>query len=1036
MASHNIDIIIETNRTAQNLNNLNNSLSDAQKRTIEAAKAANYLNVENEHVAKAALRAAQATMRQVAADVAATKARRDNLKGIAESIEARKQETNSASELVALNRRLEAVNRTLSSAERDYATATQELARAQQNLNQANQPFLDAERRKAEAIRRTQEDMRRYNEFLRQGAQANREAERVRQQEAQALNRAKTSNDQYVKSLRQQLEIAKRSGVEGKIYQNQLRLNSKATREQRDEVERLTRELDKLNSKQSSTSGGGFSLGRLAAGAGLVFGASQILQWGKDALTTADNMAALQVRIRAVSSSQEEANAVFAQLVSVSNTMGVSLENTIGTFSRFAPAAKKIGATNQDVLQFVETLNKLGQVGGASAQEVESALYQLSQSFSAGKLQGQEFMVVSKTMPNVLDELARVMGVTRGELNKLASEGRITALDLLKLKDGSDELDEAFKNLPRSIEQSSQGLSNELAVAIDLINKKFGITASIAAQMDGWAQTVGRFNQYLGGSWSEADDLNKQLGILKNNQKQLVELQSQAEKGSMKYNYTTKSLVRNLQDQAVISAKIAALQSKIKEQPKPAYVQPDDPEAAKRISDLEFEISLRGKNAEAIARERAIRNAPAGATPEQKQQLGELAAQLARVKEEQKAATKAGKDAERQSKRNAEQLRKNQKANQKYIAELTATTEKHKNELDTAKSMIGTNLILGKSVDDLVFQYKNLIEIKFQNNLLSSQAESLAKLNSDATDEEKEKVIALTEALERQKIAKELAQQVSGIQGELQNELGDPFELELAKINDQEAQRLAVLDQWRNVDKENAAMYEQMKVDAMQSAARQREQVTLNETKSTLSASANMLSGFSQLISQFQSDSDNKNKAVFAAAKAFAIASAGLNFSSALMQALADPSALTLPQKLANYALVASSGAALIGQITSQNFADGGYVSGRGTGRSDEIPALLSNGEYVATSKATQRYRPQLEAMNRGTYSEDGGSRPVNIEIINTTGTRVTTQQLTEDDVRVIIGEEVPDLVGAQMQDPYSPLFRATQSSFKVERNV
>ncbi|WP_158177424.1 hypothetical protein, partial [Staphylococcus aureus] len=68
--------------------------------------------------------------------------------------------------------------------------------------------------------------------------------------------------------------------------------------------------------------------------------------------------------------------------------------------------------------------------------------------------------------------------------------------------------------------------------------------------------------------------------------------------------------------------------------------------------------------------------------------------------------------------------------------------------------------------------------------------------------------------------------------------------------------------------------------------------------------------------------------------------------------------------------------------------------------------------------------------------SEDGGPRSVNIEIINTTGARVTTQQLTEDDVRVIIGEEVPELVGAQMQDPYSPLFRGTQASFKVERNV
>lgn len=1021
MATHNIDIAIDTGKTKTELDRVNDSLQKTERNTIAAAKAANQLTMGSEEVAKANLKLAQSQLKLIANDVAQLQAARKNLEVISENIIARQQQATSIDEINRLDKQLEATFKRLSEVERDYTSATRELTRAQLNYNEAVKPVVDLERRKKELIQ--------------QSNAAIKQAEQAQRQQATATANAKRSNDQLVQSLRNQLEITKRGGVEGKVYQNQLKLNSQATKEQRQEVERLTRELDKMNSKQSS-GGGGLSVGRLAAGAGLVFGATQILQWGKDALTTADNMATLQVRIRATASTQEEANAVFAQLVSVSNNMGVSLENTIGTFSRFAPAAKKIGASNQDVLEFVETLNKLGQVGGATAQEVDSALYQLSQSFAAGKLQGQEFTIVAKTMPNVLDELARVMGVTRGELGRLSAEGKITSQDLLKLKDGSEELDDAFRRLPRSIEQASQGLSNQLSVAIDLINQKFGITAGIAAQMDGWAQTVGRFNQYLSGSWSETDNLNKQLGILQNNQKELVNIQSQAEKGSMKFNYATKSLVSNLQEQAVISAKIAALQSQIKEQPKPAYVQPDDPEATKRISDLQFEIKLRGMNAEAAVREKAIRNAPSTATKEQKEELANLAVELYRVEQAQKDATKAGKDGERQARRNAEELRKNQEANQKYIDELTATTEKHKNELDTAKSMIGTNLTLGKSVDDLVFQYKNLTEIKFQNNLLSSQAESLAKLNSDATSDDIEKVKQLTEALERQKIAKELAQQVSGIQGELQNELGDPFELELAKINDQEAQRLAILDQWRAVDKDNAEMYEQMKLDAMRSAAEQREQVTLNETKSTLSASANMLGGFSQLISQFQSDSDNKNKIVFAAAKAFAIASAGLNFSSALMQALADPSALTLPQKLANYALIASSGAALIGQIRSQNFADGGYVSGRGTGRSDEIPALLSNGEYVATSKATQRYRPQLEAMNRGTYSEDGGSRSVNIEIINTTGARVTTQQLTEDDVRVIIGEEVPELVGAQMQDPYSPLFRGTQASFKVERNV
>ncbi len=49
-----------------------------------------------------------------------------------------------------------------------------------------------------------------------------------------------------------------------------------------------------------------------------------------------------------------------------------------------------------------------------------------------------------------------------------------------------------------------------------------------------------------------------------------------------------------------------------------------------------------------------------------------------------------------------------------------------------------------------------------------------------------------------------------------------------------------------------------------------------------------------------------------------------------------------------------------------QQFAAGGFVSGAGTGTSDSIPAMLSNGEYVMPANATQRNLGVLEAMRSG----------------------------------------------------------------------
>jgi hypothetical protein len=60
--------------------------------------------------------------------------------------------------------------------------------------------------------------------------------------------------------------------------------------------------------------------------------------------------------------------------------------------------------------------------------------------------------------------------------------------------------------------------------------------------------------------------------------------------------------------------------------------------------------------------------------------------------------------------------------------------------------------------------------------------------------------------------------------------------------------------------------------------------------------------------------------------------------------------------------------------ISLPRFATGGWVSGPGTGTSDSIPALLSNGEFVVNAKAAKENAAFLENINSGgnTISTDG----------------------------------------------------------------
>jgi hypothetical protein len=56
-------------------------------------------------------------------------------------------------------------------------------------------------------------------------------------------------------------------------------------------------------------------------------------------------------------------------------------------------------------------------------------------------------------------------------------------------------------------------------------------------------------------------------------------------------------------------------------------------------------------------------------------------------------------------------------------------------------------------------------------------------------------------------------------------------------------------------------------------------------------------------------------------------------------------------------------------------FAAGGYVAGPGTGTSDSIPALLSNGEYVIRAAAVDRIG--LGALDRLNHADRGPLPPI-----------------------------------------------------------
>ncbi|WOI83506.1 tape measure protein [Citrobacter braakii] len=152
----------------------------------------------------------------------------------------------------------------------------------------------------------------------------------------------------------------------------------------------------------------------------------------------------------------------------------------------------------------------------------------------------------------------------------------------------------------------------------------------------------------------------------------------------------------------------------------------------------------------------------------------------------------------------------------------------------------------------------------------------------------------------------------------------------LAQINLQETQKLEALAKYQELDRQNTQLYEDAKTAIQLQASNARMQIAQAEAdqqrESVLSILGSASQGFDSLASIIADSAGKSNAAyqvMFAASKAFAIAQSTLSLNTAIMQAMADPTALTPAQKLANYAAIASAGASLLSNVASISYGGG-----------------------------------------------------------------------------------------------------------------
>lgn len=181
----------------------------------------------------------------------------------------------------------------------------------------------------------------------------------------------------------------------------------------------------------------------------------------------ADSYNLMNARLKLATDSQEEFNAAQSELRKIATATQTPLESLATLYQRISRPLKEAGRSQKDILAVTEAVATSFRVSGASAQEAENGVIQFAQALGAGALRGDEFNSVAEQAPRLMQALADSLGVPIGALKEMAAQGLLTA-DVVTsaLVEQLDTLRTEAESLPETVGGAMTALTDRWNEAI------------------------------------------------------------------------------------------------------------------------------------------------------------------------------------------------------------------------------------------------------------------------------------------------------------------------------------------------------------------------------------------------------------------------------------------------------------------------------------------------------------------------------------------------------------------------------------------
>lgn len=207
-------------------------------------------------------------------------------------------------------------------------------------------------------------------------------------------------------------------------------------------------------------------IGKIAAAAGAAFGVKQLF-------SLSDQMTSNTARLNLIVDDGGSVEALEAKIMASAQRSRAAYLDTASAIASMGANAGAAFSGNDELIAFMEQVNKQFVIGGASAQGQSAAMLQLTQAMAAGALRGEELNSILENAPGIARAIESYMGIAEGSIKQYAQEGAITA-EVVKnaLFAAADETNAKFESMPMTRGQIWTSMQNRALTVLDPILTK------------------------------------------------------------------------------------------------------------------------------------------------------------------------------------------------------------------------------------------------------------------------------------------------------------------------------------------------------------------------------------------------------------------------------------------------------------------------------------------------------------------------------------------------------------------------------------